>query len=75
MALKLFCMKLTKEQILKLYYFLNYLCDSNIEIKYFEIMADDIIVRAEPIKGEIENRVWRVTPEGEVIDSPSFFYE
>lgn len=68
-------MKLTREQVDKLYYFLHTLIDNNIEVKVLEIKADAIIVRAEPIKGEIDNRVWEITTEGELIDSPSFFYD
>ena len=68
-------MILTKEQNFKLYCFLNTLIDDCTEVKKFEIMGDDIIVRAEPIKGEINNRAWRITPEGELIDSLSFFHD
>lgn len=68
-------MKLTKEQVLTLFYFLNNLIDSDIEIKKFELMGGDIMIRAEPIKGEIENRAWRITEEGELKDIPSFFHE
>ena len=68
-------MLLTKEQIHKLYWILNFLTDDNAEIKHLEIMGDDILVRAEPIKGEIENRAWRITPAGEAIESQSFFYD
>lgn len=68
-------MKPTKEQVLGLFYFLNTLIDDGMEIKVFKIRGDDIIVLAEPVKGEIENRGWRVTSEGEVEDIPSFFYD
>ena len=68
-------MQFTKEQVFQLYCFLNTLIDTEIEIKKLDIMGGDIIIRAEPIKGEIENRAWRVTQEGEVIDIPSFFHE
>ena len=68
-------MLLTKEQIYRLYCFLNVLADDNVEIKHLEIIGSDILLRAEPIKGEIENRVWKITPEGELIPSLSFFYD
>ena len=68
-------MLLTRKQVYRLYWFLNTLVDDSTEIKYFGIMGDDILVRAEPIKGEIDNRVWRVTPEGGLIDSLSFFHD
>ena len=51
------------------------LVDDDTEVKKIELMGGDIIIRTEPIKGEIDNRVWRITSEGELIDSPSFFYE
>ena len=68
-------MLLTKEQIYRLYCFLNILTDDGLEVMGFKFMGGDIIVNVEPIKGEIENRVWKITPEGELIPSPSFFYD
>ncbi len=68
-------MKLTKEQIDRLYLVLNILCDDSADVFSVKFMGGDIIINAEPIKGEIENRAWRITPEGEVIDSWSFFHE
>ena len=68
-------MLLTKEQNFRLFSFLSTLINDDTEIKYLGIQGDNILIRAEPIKGEIENRVWRITPEGELVDSPSFFHE
>ncbi len=68
-------MLLTKEQIYRLYCFLNFLTDKSLEINVIKFRGDDIIILVEPIKGEIENRAWRITSEGELIDSPSFFHE
>ena len=66
---------LTKQQIQRLYSFLNFLTDDNTDVKQINFSADDIIVLAEPVKGEIENRAWRITPEGDAIDVPSFHHE
>ena len=68
-------MLLTKEQIHRLYLVLNFLTDSNMEVNIIKFSGDDIIILAEPIKGEIENRGWRITPDGGLIDIPSFFHE
>lgn len=68
-------MKLTKEQVLGLFNFLNILVGDETEIKHFGIMGDDILIRAEPVEGEIENRAWRITQEGKIIPSESFFYD
>ena len=68
-------MLLTKEQVYRLYCFLNFLIDANTEVMVIKFSGDDIIIRAEPIKGEIENRVWKITSEGELIPSDSFFYD
>ena len=68
-------MILTREQIQRLYSFLNFLTDDSTDIKQIKFSGDDIIVLAEPVKGEIENRGWKITPEGKLDDIPSFFYE
>ena len=68
-------MKPTRKQISRFYFFLNTLIDDDTDIKHLEIMGSDILLRAEPVEGEIENRVWRITPDGEVIDSLSFFHD
>ena len=68
-------MTLTKQQIQKLYTLLNFLADDNADVNQIKFMGDVIIVLAEPVKGEIENRGWRITPEGGVEDIPSFFHD
>ena len=68
-------MILTKQQIQRLYKFLNFLAADDTDIKQIKFSGDDIIVLAEPVKGEIETRGWRITPEGDVIDVPSFHHE
>lgn len=68
-------MILTKQQIQRLYNLLSFLTDDETDIKQIKFAGSDIIVLAEPIKGEIENRSWRITPKGVVIPAESFFYE
>ena len=68
-------MILSKQQIQKLFDLLNFLADDNTDIKQIKFRGDDIIVLAEPVKGEIETRGWKITPEGKLDDIPSFFYE
>ena len=68
-------MQLTKPQIQGLYNLLNFLTDDNADINKIKFMGGDIIVLAEPIKGEIENRGWKILPGGEVNNIPSFFHE
>ena len=47
-------MILSKQQIQKLSNLLNFLTDDNTDIKQIKFRGDDIIVLAEPVKGEIE---------------------
>ena len=68
-------MILTKEQVFRLYCFLTTLVNDDADIKNIKFRGDDIIVLIEPVKGEIENRGWRITPEGKLVDIPSFFYD
>lgn len=68
-------MILSKQQIQRLYNFLNFLTNDNTDIKQIKFMGDDIIVLAEPVKGEIETRGWKITPEGEVKDLSSFSHD
>ena len=58
-------MILTKQQIQSLYTLLNFLTDDHVDVKQIKFKSDDIIVLVEPVKGEIENRGWRITPKGE----------
>ncbi len=68
-------MLLTKQQIQKLYNLLNLLIDDKVDVNQIKFAGDDKIVLAEAVKGEIENRGWRVTPEGEVKPILSFFHD
>ena len=47
-------MKLTKEQVYRLYVFLNVLVADDTDIKNIKFMGSDIIVNIEPIKGGLK---------------------
>ena len=68
-------MKLTKEQLHRLYFFLYTLIEDDMDVKCIKFSGDDIIVLIEPLKGEIENRGWKITADGCLDDIPSFFHE
>ena len=68
-------MKLTKEQVLQLFYFLDFLIDQDADVKQLKIRGGDIIITVEPVKGEFENRAWEINPDGKLEPVPSFFYD
>ena len=68
-------MLLTKMQIQGLYNILNFLTDDNADVNQVKFMGSDIIVLGSPVKGEIENRGWRITPTGETEPIESFLHD
>lgn len=68
-------MRLAKKQLQKFCMFLYVLVDDDVDILEIKFMGSAIIILREPVKGEIENRGWRVTQEGELEPIASFFYD
>lgn len=74
-VLYFFFVILTKQQVQALCNLLYFLIEDYTDVKQIKFMGDDIILIVEPVKGEIENRSWRINPAGAVIPTVSFFYD
>ena len=58
----------TKRQLLGLHRLLNFLCDAEIEWHSIFISSGRIAVKTEPLKGDIDIRIFKINEKGGIDD-------